>query len=65
MNDPRQAKTLDEAALNPDGKTWNGARALSWLSETLNPGRGISEEEVRQMWERAKAKASAKRAEAP
>lgn len=43
--DPRKAKTLDEAALNPDG-TYNGVRALSWLTEALHPGKGLSESEV-------------------
>jgi hypothetical protein len=47
MSDPRKAKTLGEAALNPDGETYNGARALSFLSEALHPGKGLSEEEVR------------------
>jgi hypothetical protein len=39
-DDPRYAKTLGEAAQNPDG-TFNGLKGLSWLSEVLNPGRGI------------------------
>lgn len=43
--DPRQAKTLEEAALNPDG-TYNGLRALSWLSDVLTGGKGLSEVEV-------------------
>ncbi|MBG4448713.1 hypothetical protein I5F71_02855 [Pseudomonas aeruginosa] len=46
--DPRKAKTLGEAALNRNG-TYNGARALSWLSEVLHPGHGLSEEEVREI----------------
>lgn len=57
--DPRKAKTLGEAAQNTDG-TWNGAKALSWLSEVLHPGRGLSEDEVTKIWEEAKAKRSAK-----
>jgi hypothetical protein len=44
-DDPRAAQTLDEAARNPDG-TYNGLRALSWLSEVLNPGKGLPEDEV-------------------
>ncbi|MBS1984809.1 MAG: hypothetical protein JST16_11625 [Bdellovibrionales bacterium] len=60
-DDPRKAKTLGEAALNADGKTYNGAKAIAWLSEVLHPGKGISEEEVRQIFERAKAKRSHKR----
>lgn len=55
MTDPRKANTLEEAAANGDG-TYNGARALSWLSETLRPGKGMSEAEVRALWEEAKAK---------
>lgn len=55
MSDPRKAKTLGEAAQNADG-TFNGARALSWLSEVLNPGRGASEEEVQAVYDRVHAK---------
>lgn len=58
-SDPRKAKTLGEAALNPDGETLNGARALAWLSETLNPGKGLTEQEVAEIWEEAKAKRGA------
>ena len=50
MSDPRKATTLDEAALNSDG-TYNGHRALAWLSEVLYPGRGLSVEEVEQIGE--------------
>lgn len=57
--DPRQAKTLGEAALNPDG-TFNGARALSWLSHALTGGRGLSDEDVRRLFEDVKAKRAAK-----
>ncbi len=60
MSDPRKAATLGEAAQNPDG-TWNGAKALSWLSEALHPGKGISEQEVTKIWEDAKAKRLAAR----
>ena len=45
MSDPRKAKTLGEAAMNPDG-TYNGIKALSWLSDVLTGGKGMSEEEV-------------------
>jgi hypothetical protein len=54
MPDPRRTKTLDEASRNPDG-TYNGARALSWLSEALHPGKGVNLEEVLRSWDRAKA----------
>ena len=53
--DPRRAKTLGEAAKNPDG-TWNMAKALSWLSEALHPGKGISEAEIVKMIKEAKEK---------
>lgn len=57
MPDPREAATLGEAALNPDG-TYNGARAMSWLSAIFAPpgGKGVSEEEVMTMWDDIKAK---------
>ena len=45
LPDPRDAATLGEAAQNPDG-TYNGLRALSWLSSVLTPGKGLSVEEV-------------------
>jgi hypothetical protein len=56
VSDPRKAKSLDEAALNPDGRTWNGYRLLSWLSEALHPGAGLSEEEVREIDRQVNAK---------
>jgi hypothetical protein len=55
MSDPRKANTLDEAARNPDG-TYNGARVLSWLSDVLTGGKGMTEDEVRAMFADAKAK---------
>lgn len=55
VTDPRKAKTLGEAAENPDG-TFNGARALSWLSEVLNPGRGASEQDVQNAWHDIRAR---------
>lgn len=55
MSDPRKANDLDEAARNDDG-TWNAFRALSWLSEVLNPGKGISEDVIRSDVERERKK---------
>lgn len=55
MTDPRKADTLDEASRNADG-TYNGARALSWLSDILTGGKRMTEDEVRQMFADAKAK---------
>jgi hypothetical protein len=53
--DPRNADTLDDAARNPDG-TYDGACALSWLSDVLTGGKGMTEGEVRAMFADAKAK---------
>lgn len=57
--DPRRANTMEEAALNDDGKTYNGARAIAWLSECLLPGRGFSPAEVDDIFREAKARRSA------
>lgn len=54
-SDPRKAKTLDEAALNPDG-TYNGLRALSWLSDVLTGGKGLPVETVAKIADEVKAK---------
>jgi hypothetical protein len=53
QGDPRKAKTLDKACSNGDG-TFNGNRALAWLSEAVHPGHGVSEEEVRAIWNKVK-----------
>ncbi len=45
IDDPRKAQTLGEASQNPDG-SYNGYRALSWLSEAAFPGKGIPVEDV-------------------
>ena len=50
MKDPRKAKTLGEACDNGNG-TYNGIKALAWLSEVLNPGKGLSVEEIRKIAE--------------
>lgn len=54
-NDPRKMKTLGEASSNENG-TYNGFRALSWLSEALSPGKGLSVEEVKQIVQEVKSK---------
>jgi len=59
VSDPREARTLDEAAANGDG-TYNGFRLLSWLSEALHPGQGVSEEDIRADYEKIKAAKAAK-----
>lgn len=53
-SDPRKAKTLGEACANSGG-TYNGVRLLSWLSEVLHPGAGLSEDEVREIAAEVKA----------
>lgn len=53
MADPRKAKSLGEAAKNPDG-TYDGRKALSWLSEVLHPGQGVSVEAIQAELERQK-----------
>ena len=53
--DPREADTLDHAARNPDG-TYNGLRAMSWLSEVLRPGHGFSVEQIEEIAAEAKAR---------
>jgi hypothetical protein len=50
MTDPRRAGTFGEACANGDG-TYNAFRLLSWLSEVTSPGRGLSEAEVRALYE--------------
>lgn len=55
MSDPRKAKTLGEACSNGDG-TFNGYRLMAWLSEAAHPGHGVSEAEVKKMWDAAKEK---------
>jgi len=53
-DDPRKAKTLEEACANGDG-TYNALKALSWLSEVLNPGKGLPLSEVGEIAEKVKA----------
>jgi hypothetical protein len=50
MSDPRKARTVNDACANGDG-TYNGFRPLSWLSEVTAPGRGLSEADVRALYE--------------
>lgn len=55
MGDPRKAKTLGEACDNGDG-TFNGLKLMSWLSEVMNPSKGLSLSEVEKLAEEVKAK---------
>lgn len=55
LEELRKAKTLDDAAINPDG-TYNGANALSWLSDVLTGGKGIPADEIKAMFEGEKAR---------
>lgn len=46
--DPRKAKDLDDACANGND-TYNGIRMMSWLTEVMKPGKGLSEDEVREI----------------
>ena len=59
LDELRKAENLDEASLNPDG-TYNGANALSWLSDVLTGGKGISSDEIKKMFDEEKAKRNLK-----
>lgn len=59
MTDPRKANTIDEACANGDG-TYDGARAMAWLSDVLTGGKGVPADEVRTMFADTKAKRKAK-----
>jgi hypothetical protein len=48
--DPRKAKTLDEACRNPDG-TYNGLKMMSWVSEAMTPGKGVPLQDVQKIWD--------------
>lgn len=54
-------KTLGEAALNPDGKTYNGVRAVQWMFEAVT-GKTLTDKEVEEVWAEAKRIAAAKNA---
>jgi hypothetical protein len=55
--DPREAATLGEACSNGDG-TYNGLRLLSWLSHAVSGRKGLSEDNVKEIWKQVKRKAS-------
>lgn len=55
-------KTLGEYALNPDGKTYSGAKAVQWLFEAMT-GRGMSDEDAHALIKEAREKAARDRAE--
>lgn len=52
-DDPRKANTLEEAARNPDG-SYNGLKALSWLSDVLSNGNGLPLSEVEKIADEVK-----------
>lgn len=52
-------KTLQEAALNPDGVTYHGPTALRWIFEAVT-GKELTEEEGRELVAQAQQKARAK-----
>lgn len=51
--DPRKAETLGEACANEDG-TYNAVNMLSWLTDALAPGKGVSKGEVQETIARLK-----------
>lgn len=53
-------KTLEEASINPDGKTYNGLTVMRWLHEATT-GKQLSEEDARALAEEARARSEAKR----
>lgn len=53
--EPHEAKTLGEACANGDG-TYDGVRLMQFLFSAVTGGKQIATEEVRQMWDEAKAK---------
>jgi len=55
MSDKKE-QTLNEAALNPDGKTYNGIKAMQWMFTALS-GKEMTEEEAVEMFRVAKEKA--------
>ena len=59
MTDPRKANTLGDACANGDG-TYDGAKALAWLSDVLTRGKGVPVDEVRTMFAEDKANHDAK-----
>lgn len=58
--DPRNAETLADACGNGDG-TYNGFELMSWLSEALHPGKGLSVAEVKKCYEEAVRRRAAKK----
>ncbi|MEI9428667.1 hypothetical protein [Mesorhizobium sp. Cs1299R1N3] len=53
-------KTLGEAALNPDGKTYHGPTAVRWMMEALT-GKPFSAAEADKLIAEAQERAKAKR----
>lgn len=49
-------KSLQEASINPDGKSYNGVTAMRWLYESLS-GKALTEQEALQIAEEAKQRA--------
>lgn len=57
---PHEAKTLGEAALNPDGETYNGFKAMQWMYHAVT-GKELSDEEAQEIGRKAKAIAEERR----
>lgn len=54
---PITDQTLDEYALNPDGKTYNGVKVVQWLLE-VTTGKSVPEAEARELVRKAQEKAT-------
>jgi hypothetical protein len=57
----KTGETLLDACANGDG-TYNGVKLISRLSSILNRGRGLSEAEVRKIWDDRSAQVRAQAA---
>lgn len=52
MPKPHEANTLGEAALNPDGKTYNGFKMMQWLHHAVT-GKELSDEDAQEIGRKA------------
>lgn len=53
-------KTLGEACLNPDGKTYDGRKVARWLIEAVT-GKPVSEEEGQAIVDEAQRRAACRK----
>ena len=54
-------KTLQEFAVNPDGKTYDGRKVAQWLFEAMT-GKPMSDAEAAELVEKAKQMAAQRKA---